>query len=169
MYLSSLLVAFFIVSILILYRFVKSPDYDSIILMTGMPGHAREFFNNINGTWLLMPEDYDQNNINKYRRKKTIWKYYCIGIFSLSMLSTIVGLSKVTYSREYPVHTEITIKNFDKIKKYLNLSPNYRVVEKKTAIFRLSNLELNYYRIRDGKTTHLVETYRHQCYLKGPI
>ena len=159
MFRRNILIFILICIILIIYNFIRSKHYNNITLMTGCPKNMRNFFNKINGTWLLMPEDYDYNNIDFYRERKNTLHYYFIAITTFSMQTTILGFSEIVYSLDNPNNSEITIPYFSRLKKYLQLGHNYKLVKKIKAIFKLINLELIVYIIQDGDKTHLVETY----------
>eukprot|EP00747_Dinoflagellata_sp_TGD_P135199 gnl/TRDRNA2_/TRDRNA2_175426_c2_seq23.p1 gnl/TRDRNA2_/TRDRNA2_175426_c2~~gnl/TRDRNA2_/TRDRNA2_175426_c2_seq23.p1 ORF type:complete len:308 (-),score=18.54 gnl/TRDRNA2_/TRDRNA2_175426_c2_seq23:319-1242(-) len=148
----------------------KSPSQDipggsldsmlNIILMTGKARESQNFFDGINGIWLLMPDSYVYDDIDRYREPKNYLNYWRICIISLSTQSTVLGLSHIDYVLENPKNGDIAVPHFDHLKRYLNLSHSYQLVKKVKATFGLNQVELNFHLIRDGGTLHLVELYR---------
>ncbi len=159
----SFFIVIFIVILILSIRFLYSDNYNNIILMTGLPMNTNRFFSSINGKWLLIPKKYDYNNVSLYRHNKSLVSYYYIGLISLSSLSTVLGLSRITYYSDNPNNSQIDINHFSSIKKYLGLSKRYQLVRKFIAIFRLINLKLTGFIIKDGEEVHLIETYQYLC------
>eukprot|EP00747_Dinoflagellata_sp_TGD_P135188 gnl/TRDRNA2_/TRDRNA2_175426_c2_seq12.p1 gnl/TRDRNA2_/TRDRNA2_175426_c2~~gnl/TRDRNA2_/TRDRNA2_175426_c2_seq12.p1 ORF type:complete len:303 (-),score=22.92 gnl/TRDRNA2_/TRDRNA2_175426_c2_seq12:327-1235(-) len=148
----------------------KSPSQDipggsldsmlNIILMTGKARESQNFFDGINGIWLLMPDSYVYDDIDRYREPKNYLNYWRICIISLSTQSTVLGLSHIDYVLETPKNKDITIPHFDHVKRYLGLSDKFKLVKKVHATWTVPGLALDFFLFRDGDKLHLVEVYK---------
>jgi hypothetical protein len=152
----------FLFLLCIIYFIRLSSNDNIVILMTALPPQMRKFVSEVNGTWLLIPEGFDYKNISVCQQKKCLSNYYYIGLRSHAVASTLLGQSKIISNVSSGSGAiKIDIPNLSYIKKYLNLTCNYKVTKKIKAIFYLVNLELTAYFIKDNDKTHIVEYYRY--------
>eukprot|EP00747_Dinoflagellata_sp_TGD_P135209 gnl/TRDRNA2_/TRDRNA2_175426_c2_seq7.p1 gnl/TRDRNA2_/TRDRNA2_175426_c2~~gnl/TRDRNA2_/TRDRNA2_175426_c2_seq7.p1 ORF type:complete len:320 (-),score=7.09 gnl/TRDRNA2_/TRDRNA2_175426_c2_seq7:56-1015(-) len=136
---------------------LSQDQFRRTILMIGQAYELAVMGAAVNGVWLLMPDNYDYNDVGRYRESRNAANYYRIAIMTLCMQSTLLGLSRIEHVLDNPKNSDIVIPSFPSVSKHLHLSENWQLVLQVKAKFGLTGLVSNYNFIRDGDTLHMVE------------